>query len=85
MAYLEVDANQGTWWALGPTISRGSVGACTPENGVHCSEVLSGVGVLAGITRLTPPSKKKTTGIIDNDIDSSIDSLEIGILMQYPN
>ena len=42
-AYLEVDTNQGTWWALGPTISRGS-GGMPPENFEFygCSEVLSG-------------------------------------------
>ena len=39
-AYLEVDTNQGTWWALGPTIFRGSGGM--PPEFYGCSEMLSG-------------------------------------------
>ena len=43
-AYLEVDTNQDTWWALGPTISRVVWGHAPPENFEFygCSEVLSG-------------------------------------------
>ena len=50
MAYLEVGANQGTWWALGPTTSRGVWGHAPPENfeflgALRCFLVHSGAGV----------------------------------------
>ena len=44
VAYLEVSAYQGTWWALGPTTTRGVWGHAPPENfeNYRCSEVCSG-------------------------------------------
>ena len=56
--YLEVDTNQGTWWALGPTISRGS-GGMPPQKilnfmgALRCFLVHFGAGVLTGITNTT--------------------------------
>ena len=57
-AYLEVDTNQGTWWALGPTISRGVWGHAPQKilnfmGALRCFLVHFGAGVLTGITNTT--------------------------------
>ena len=54
-AYVEVDTNQGTWWALGPTISRGFWGGSPQKilnfmGALRCFLVHFGAGVLTGIT-----------------------------------
>ena len=56
--YLEVDTNQGTWWALGPTISRGVWGHAPQKilnfmGALRCFLMHFGAGILTGITNTT--------------------------------
>ena len=58
-AYLEVDTNQGTWWALGPTIISRGVWGHAPQKilnfmgALRCFLVHFGAGVLTEITNTT--------------------------------